>query len=236
MIVAATFCPHPPLLVPGLAAGATGELDALRDCCAVAVSQLVATAPEVVCVLGEGRAQWYSARTSGTFRHYGVDLDVSLGAGARTACAPPTLPLSLTVGAWLLAQAGWSGRTCALAVPGDTPDDSLAPLAARLTQLSARVGLLVMGDGSARRSDKAPGYIDDRAAAFDAVVVAALAHGNASALAELDSTLGVELMAAGTAPWRLLGRAGAGGDWDGRVLADEVPYGVGYFVASWALR
>jgi hypothetical protein len=43
-----------------------------------------------------------------------------------------------------------------------------------------------MGDGSARRSEKAPGHLDPAAAPFDAAVAAALAAGDTTALAALD--------------------------------------------------
>jgi hypothetical protein len=44
------------------------------------------------------------------------------------------------------------------------------------------VGVVALGDGSARRSEKAPGYVDPRAAAHDADVAAALAGGDAEGL------------------------------------------------------
>ena len=81
----------------------------------------------------------------GTFADFGVDLHV----GGHT----DELPLSLTVGAWLLARAGWVGpRTYSTG----TPD------------IEGRVALLVMADGSAKRTTEAPGYFDERAIAYDA--------------------------------------------------------------------
>jgi len=44
------------------------------------------------------------------------------------------------------------------------------------------MALLVMGDGSARRSLRAPGYLDTRAAAFDAEVERTIRTGELDAL------------------------------------------------------
>jgi len=234
VIAAVAVCPHPPLLVPEVAGGAAWELENLRSACTEAIGQLLAAGPRLVCVVGAGTAErWYAAGASGSLRSYGVPLDVSLGS---TAEEMPTLPLSLTVGAWLLRRAGWAGDRCALAIPGTASHRDLSRLSERLGQLAPVVGLLVMGDGSARRTERAPGYVDPRAASFDATVAVALAEADTAALAALDPALGAELLAAGTAPWRLLGHAAAGGAWDAALLSDSAPYGVGYVVATWARR
>jgi hypothetical protein len=136
------------------------------------------------------------------------------------------LPLALTVGAWLLAGAPVPAGGLAV-----DPADDPAAVAARLP--TGRYGLLVMGDGSARRSERAPGYVDPRAAGFDRAVAAALATGDAAALAALDPGLGAELLAAGVPAWRAAGRAAAGRAWTAELLHDTAPYGVGYLVASW---
>lgn len=233
MIIAAAICPHPPLLVPAVASGAR-ELDDLRAACAEAVRRLIAVCPDVICLVGDGPdEQWYDDGAVGSFQSYGVPLDVPLGAASN---AVPTLPLSLTLGAWLLRDAGWAGRRCALAMPAAASDADLARLVTRISELAPAVGLLVMGDGSARRTEKAPGYVDPRAAGFDAAVATALAGADTVALAALDPALGVDLLAAGTTPWRLLGQAAAGASWAAALLADVAPYGVGYLVATWVRR
>ncbi|MFC7479407.1 hypothetical protein ACFQX7_04125 [Luedemannella flava] len=97
---------------------------------------------------------------------------------------------------------------------------------------SDRWGLLVMGDGSACRGEKSPGYADPRAEPFDSAVATALAAADSSALLALDPVVAAELRVAGRAPWQVLASA-ASGSWRGSLLADEVPYGVAYFVATW---
>ena len=93
-----------------------------------------------------------------------------------------------------------------------------------------------MGDGSARRCERAPGYVDPRAEPFDAAVAAALAAGDAAALRALDPALGADLLAAGVPAWRVAGHAAAGVDLTAELLHRSAPYGVGYLVASWVPR
>ena len=77
-----------------------------------------------------------------------------------------------------------------------------------LDDLPGPVAVLAVGDGSARRTVKAPGYLDAAAEPFDAAVAAALATGDADALAALDAAEGARLLAAGVPTWRAVG-AGA---------------------------
>lgn len=92
-----------------------------------------------------------------------------------------------------------------------------------------------MADGSARRSERAPGYVDERAEPFDRTVAQALAHADADALLRLDADLAGHLLVAGRAAWQAAGAAAAAelSAYDPVLHADEAPYGVGYLVASW---
>ena len=223
VVSAIAFCPSPPLLVPELAAGAAGELDPLRAACREAVGRLLAARPDEVVVIGTGSTGGrFPPGTTGTLAGYGVPLTAALpGAPPR----PGPLPLPLTLGAWLLSGAGVPCR--GVAVDGGAPD---AP------ELPDAVAYLVVGDGSARRSERAPGYVDPRADPFDAGVAAALAAGDATALRDLDPVLGADLLAAGVPAWRAVGRTLAGRRFDADLRYDAAPYGVGYFVAFWAAR
>lgn len=138
--------------------------------------------------------------------------------GARGPAAPDGLPLALAVGATLL---------------GDRPHTLYGVQQGWLPAFDDRVGLLVVGDGSARRTEKAPGHLDERAAAFDEQVVAALRSGDPAQLASLNPVLGTELLVGGLSAWRAV--AAVGGSWLGAVLYDQAPYGVGYVVATWTL-
>jgi hypothetical protein len=112
----------------------------------------------------------------------------------------------------------------------------------------ARVGLLVMGDLSACRTDRAPGGFRPEAAAFDASISEAFRSATPHRLLDLDPTRAATLLVSGRVPLQVLagafeqrdptGEAGPGRVLDqtrpelrGRVLYEGAPYGVGYLVA-----
>ncbi|MEV1025370.1 class III extradiol dioxygenase subunit B-like domain-containing protein [Streptomyces sp. NPDC050264] len=242
MLVAAAVCPCPPLLVPEVAAGAAPELDAARAACDEAIGAVLAAAPDLLWVIGEGPDQGvHTSGARGSFRSFGVDLDVRLGVPDESAeAAGITLPPSLSVGAWLLARAGWTGETRGYEVTGGASAFAGLDGAWRLAEGrtgAERVGFLVMGDGTACRTVKAPGYLDERAEAVDARIAEALRTLDRDGyLAQLDAGLAGELKISGRAPWQLLSGAWSqdhGDHGTGRLLYEDAPYGVGYFVASW---
>ena len=142
------------------------------------------------------------------------------------------LPLSLGLGALLLDQAGYSGPLVLQAVGEYEPWLRCAELGNRLAASAARAALLVMGDGSARRSLTAPGHLDERAAPFDAQVERAVRDGDLAALAGLDAGLARELMAAGRPAWQVLAAAMGTGQPVTNVLYAGAPFGVAYLVAQ----
>jgi hypothetical protein len=234
VLVAAAVCPHPPALVPDVAAGAAAELDDLRAACDRAVESLVAAEPQLLVVVGGGQAtRPHPSGSIGSFRPYGVDLTVVLGRDPIDEVGEPQLPLSLSVGAWLLGRVRTTGTVSGYEVAEDSSPGACRVLGEAVAASADRVALLVMGDGSARRSRQAPGYEDPRAAPFDAAVVRALADGDVTALLAIDPEEARELMVAGRAAWQVL--AGAAGDDlpDTAVLFDGAPYGVEYIVALW---
>ncbi|GGT43874.1 class III extradiol dioxygenase subunit B-like domain-containing protein [Streptomyces purpureus] len=244
MLVAAAVCPCPPLLVPEVAAGAAAELDEARTACLDALGVLAASRPDRLVVVapvaaGDDTAQGrYLEGAEGSFHGFGVDLPVRLGSGyseePQEAERGP-LPTPLAVAAWLLARADWADAPVeGLAVDESLDSASCAAAGRELAAAAGRVALLVMGDGSACRTLKAPGYLDERAAGFDEGVARALGAADTAALLALDEQLAHELKAAGRAPWQVLAGAAEGRDLDGRLLYEDAPYGVGYFVASWS--
>ncbi|MET8680533.1 hypothetical protein ABZW18_23865 [Streptomyces sp. NPDC004647] len=236
MLVAAAVAPSAPLLVPDVAAGAAPELDALRTACSAAVSVLAAARPDRLVVIGpadeDGRGPHLQGAT-GSFRGFGVDREVRLGAGVDT--PGRQLPPSLAVGAWLLEWTGWAAAPVeGFGVGEPLAADRCAQVGRELAAGRERTALLVMGDGSACRTLKAPGYLDERAAGFDAQAARALGAADTAALLALDEKLARELQAAGRAPWQVLAGAGEGVGLGGELLYDEAPYGVGYSVATWS--
>ncbi|MFC5752530.1 class III extradiol dioxygenase subunit B-like domain-containing protein [Actinomadura rugatobispora] len=234
MLIYAAVCPHPPLLVPELAGEAAGELDALRAACATAVSRLgeaVASATEIVVVGGGPATRSYGPDAAATLRPYGL---VSPGLNGepengladtgersdpdsgKTLIGAEVLPLSLTIGRWLLRDLLRGLRDGPphevtvrfQAVAYDAAPGECLSLGRQLAGPEGRrVALLVMGDGSACLTEKAPGYLDPRAEPYDTAVAGAFERADTAALADLDPGLSHELQAAGRAAWQVLAGA-----------------------------
>ncbi|MEU3506307.1 class III extradiol dioxygenase subunit B-like domain-containing protein [Streptomyces longwoodensis] len=247
MLVAAAVCPCPPLLVPEVAAGAAPELDGARAACVDALGVLAAARPDRLVVVGavdEPGHALFPEGSPGTFRGFGVDLDVRLGRPDPAGADLPSLPPSLAVAAWLLQHVNWADAPVeALAVDQRLAPERCLGIGRETGTREGRVALLVMGDGSACRTLKAPGYLDERAAPFDAEAARALREVDLAALRGLHADLAHELQASGRAPWQVLagaaegaqGAQGAGGaGLGGTLLYDDAPYGVGYLVAAWS--
>ena len=112
----------------------------------------------------------------------------------------------------LLASAGWTGE-----VTGPGPG----------------VPLLVVGNGSACRSERAPGHLDPRAGAFDTALGAALVARDTAALAGLDARLAEQLWCHDVPAFTGLAAALPPGP-PAEVAYDDDPFGVQYWVLRWS--
>jgi hypothetical protein len=239
MLIAGAVCPHPPLLIPA-ALGAAGSdppagLRRVSEATARAVARLAAARPDLLVVAGGGAAdREYGADAAGGLHAFGVEVTIGTG--------EPVLPLSLTVGRWLLERGGILDHAGS---PVDGPPvvfqevDRYAAagdclkLGRILADRAPRVALLAMGDSCARPAQEAPGVPDLEAQDYDEEVAEALAAADARWLARLDPALDSELVVAGRAAWQVLAGAARGCRMDGRLLCMSAPYGVTYLVASW---
>jgi hypothetical protein len=233
VIVAAAVCPWPPVLARHLT-GVDPVVPALRAACGLATERLARSAPDLVAVIGQAAATgvWDPATR--------LDLSVfapgfaprsAPGSAPGPTSANPALPASLGLGAMLLDLAGYAGRRLLQAVSEKESPDGCADLGAAIASSAARVGLLAMADGSARRSELAPGHIDERAAAFDAETERALRDGDPDALLALDAGLARELMATGRPALQVLAGAVRPARTATEILYTGVPFGVSYLVA-----
>jgi hypothetical protein len=232
VFVAGAVCPHPPLIVPEVARGAAPELEELRIACRTAIKTIVAADPEViVCVAFDPvleRVERHNADAGGSLRRYGVDA--SFGGTDRR------LGLGLTVGAWLFDHTGWDGDRAYVGLPvvgafSAGCDLSVGP---------RRVGVLAMGDGSAKRGVDGPGLFDEQAPGFDADVVRALAGADLKWFeTNPDAQLAAELWCTGGPAWQALAGAATRTPSGARIVADigydAAPYGVGYLVSTWSV-
>jgi len=224
VITAAALCPAPPLLARELT-GADPVVPELRQACLDAGAALLRSQPGVVAVVGAAKP---TRAWDGEAR-----LDLSAYAPGLTGPAGgPALPLPLGLGGRLLDQAGYCGPRLLHSVGDDEPAQTCAALGAQLAAADARVALLVMADGCARRGIKAPGYLDERCADFDAEVERAVRSGELGALLALDAELARDLMATGRPAWQVLAGALNGQRLTTDIRYSDDPFGVAYLVAS----
>jgi hypothetical protein len=249
MITAAALCPSPPLLAREVT-GRDPVVPELRQACAVAVRRLVRCEPDVIAVVGPApvTARWPADRRLdlSAFAPQAASADVPDTAGAPAPEQPrppgghPRLPLPLGLGTRLLDQAGYAGARALEAVSYDEATAGCVALGEEIAASGGRVGLLIMADGSARRSPRAPGYLDGRAAPFHAAYVGADRDADLDALLDIDSSLARELLAAGRPAWQVLAGAVQGQPPAGaareqppaaEILYSNDPFGVAYLVA-----
>ena len=146
----------------------------------------------------------------------------------------PFLPLSLTIGKWLLAgvvpprpPVTWQG------IASGTATADCLSLGEKLAALAPRVALLAMGDGPGRRARGVPGAMDPAADGYDRQVTAALAAADPGALAALDPGRDQELFVAGRAAWQVLAGAASAGAFTADLRYAAAPFEVSYYVATW---
>jgi hypothetical protein len=219
-VEAVVFVPAAPLLVPAVAGGSAGLDEAMRAASLAAVAGAIrGRCDQVIVVAAADESVEHSPASTWDFGGFGVprrDLDPDRS----------RLPAALGIGAWLLDRSGWSGPRRYVGV-AETRDLAIDPARAAI--------LLVVGDGSACRTERAPGYLDDRAENFDTTIATALADGDLAALAGLDDALAADLLCSSLPVWRSVAAAVADTVISPTLDLHVAPYGVAYFVARWAL-
>jgi hypothetical protein len=221
-VAAVGFVPSAPLLIPAVAGGSAHVDQELRAASLEAVARAVSTSPDEVVVVASTRtAGEWGADAAWSFSGFGVQ--------APPAEARPALPWQLGIGAWLLDECGWTGRRRYVGV--GPPDNGSAH---RRDERSSVI--IAVGDGSARRSERAPGHLDPRAERFDEHVADCLARGDATGLAAIDDALAEQLWCNAVPAWRwVTASIGDAAVTDAELAVHTAPYGVGYFVALWPL-
>ncbi|HUB41898.1 MAG TPA: hypothetical protein VMA72_23885 [Streptosporangiaceae bacterium] len=232
MLIAAALCPAPPLLARELT-GADPVVPELRRACLDAATDLLQSSPDMIAVVGTGEhTRAFGTRGQLDLAAYAPALALDrLDTGGLDGNAGP-VPLPLGLGCRLLDEAGYAGQLALHTVSDGASAADCAALGARLAGTAARVALLVMADGSARRGLKAPGYLDERSFPFDAQVTDAIGAGDMAALLTLDADLARDLMATGRPAWQVL--AGAVGEQRPASVIRycDDPFGVAYLVAT----
>lgn len=121
----------------------------------------------------------------------------------------------LRVARHLLAEAGFAGETVAGA------------------EALACGSVLVVANGSATRTEKAPGHLDDRAHEFDVALGKALRDGDPAGLAAVDARVAEALWCHDAPALHDLARWAGDGPVRAEVLEECDPFGVAYWVVTW---
>lgn len=227
MIVAVACVPQAPLLLPGVTGHPVPEVEELRAAARAAVRDVAESGVDEIVVLGAAPAS----------RGYPPDAPAPAG---RIAPAPDRrpeadpLPVALAVGRALLEPCPVPWRL--EGIGADEPARAAAEAGEKIAARPGRTGLVVAADGSARRGEKAPGYVDPRAPETDARIRDALAGADTAALLGLDPGRCAELLIAGRAAWQAMAAACRDGEWAARLRYAADPFGVAYFVATWERR
>ena len=133
-----------------------------------------------------------------------------------------------------LAAAAWVAEAGPVTVVGDEQGSRVGRHLLAGAAEGDGSAYLVVANGSARRNDTAPGYLDDRAVPFDAALEAALRGPDPASLAGLDVGLAAQLLV-GNPPG--LVRLGTLLPSAGPAMVDYAgdPYGVQYWVMRWTV-
>jgi hypothetical protein len=225
MLVAAAFVPVPPLLVPEIAGGSAAADEPMRAACRDAVQRLCAAAPDEVVVVGLGN-RFGAVEGSWDWRGFGVP--------SPDPAPDQRLPHALAVGSWLLdSTSGTRAVQRYHSVTSALGSEDCAAFGRELTDGDTRVGLLVCGDGSACRTQKAPGFYDPAAKDWDAAALAALRAADPGGLLALDPVVAARVRAAGRAPWQVLAGAAGSQAFEATIDWADAPYGVMYVAGTW---
>ncbi|MER7449951.1 hypothetical protein ABTW96_06650 [Nocardia beijingensis] len=246
MFSVAVLVPSPPVLVPELCGGRTdtagpGDSDpraVLRSAVLDTVRALAAVTGRWTVVGVGADDRTFGPDTAGTFRGFGVDVRVGLSRAAVAGGSPADagLPLAVLIGAWLRGQvapdAVAEASIVAAGAPAQHCQEYGAKLRAELDGDDEPRGVLVVADGAATLSVKAPGYLDERARPVQDRLDQALSTGDRAALRALDPELCAELGVAGRPAYQVLA-----GLFRTDPLVEtryrDAPFGVGYHVSLW---
>lgn len=145
----------------------------------------------------------------------------------------PAAPAAVLVGAELLGRCGYGGRVAAFVACGTPEQVGVAP---SLT-VTAGDGLLVVGDGTATRHEKAPGHVVDGAVGLDRRIASMLASADLDGLLGLSADMDDRYLLDGRPAWQaaahLIRRTGTVRE--ARLLGFFDPQHVAYFVAEWSV-
>ena len=230
-VVCAALVPAAPVLVPGLSGRVQPAAEA-QDGARSVLRQLIDSSPDKVVVVAEGDhdGSFDQSADLALYRLGGLPRpqDGEIAAG-------DLLPLPLAIGAALLDDAGWAGATSYRLLNTAISSSEAAAYGAQLDDGDSRVGLLLLGNGSAKSSAKAPGSFDPNSEQFNAALLAMIEQGDRIAMSGLSADAAREQMSDVRLPLQVLAGVGSLGAAAGVIGYANEFRGVYYVCAAFNL-
>jgi hypothetical protein len=184
-VVGAALVPAAPVLVPGLSGSAVPAPEARAAALGV-MQRLIDIGLDEVVVLAEAdrdglfddSAPWDLHRLGGMH---------AVGDPGAGGSFDQRLPVSLAIGASMLRDAGWTGSTSFQGLERTMSNDAATEVGRHLAATPRSVGLLLLGNGSACCTAKAPGSLHPQASAFNEALLAMIQRGNSAEMMELSA-------------------------------------------------
>ena len=220
-IVSAALVPAAPVIVPGLS-GHTMPAPEVRSAALDAIQRMIDAGVEEVIVLAEADRDGLFDSTAPWGLHRIGGLHPFSEAGA---VFDQLLTMPLAIGASMLRDAGWTGTTYFHALERTISADAAAEVGRGLGTTKRSVGLLLLGNGSACCTEKAPGSFHPQANEFNPSLVGMIRQGNRAAMMALptqgaaeqlsDIRVPLQVFAGATPEHRLVSSIGFTGDFAG---------------------
>jgi hypothetical protein len=229
-IVGAALVPAAPVLLPALS-GREQPAAVVLNAALCVIRQLIDSAPAEVMVLAEADRYGVFDTSAPWGLHRLGGMPARDSGDARATCGEP-LPVPLAIGAALLRLAGWTGP-----VDYHALDRSLSPEAAieygrKLSSSTLPVGLLLLGNGSACCTDKAPGSFHSGAQAFNEALTSIIRTGDQTTVEQLSAEATAEQLSDIRLPLQVLAGADSPARLRGSIAYDEPFMGVHYICAA----
>ena len=225
MITGVAFIPAAPLLCPDV------DIESLLADERAASIELVAELQQdvdLVVIIGAGdTTTWFEQGGIGSTRSFGGSSRYPVGTGVEE------FPQAITVGASVVVAAGWNGEVKALVVDSEATPALHEVISKELLAKSEHQRTLVVavGDGTATRTEKAPGYIQPDAISFDEAINEAIGNADLASILTIEQSTADRLWCRGLPVWQVLAHACTPSH-SARIL-ESAPFGVNYLVASW---
>ena len=227
-IVSAALVPAAPVIVPGLSGHTmpapevrSAALDAIQRMIDAGVDEVIVLAEAVRDGLFDSTAPWGLHRIGGLhpFSEAGAVFDQLL-----------TMPLA--IGASMLRDAGWTGTTSFHALERTMSADAAAEVGRGLGTTKRSVGLLLLGNGSACCTEKAPGSFHPQAETFNATLLTVIRQGDRAAMMELSAHDTADQLSDVRVPLQVFAGATSGHGFLGSIAFADDFAGVYYICAT----